>query len=174
MTTRADIVEAGHELGPDGLDGLVEQRPDVPAAFLEAVEQGDAGGAVAADEVVDEGLDDLRVGQAEQVADGRLVDPLGRGRQQLVEHRLGVAHPAGGQPGDEVDGGGIGVAAVGREDPVELALDLGDGQPPDVEALEARQDRRREAGRLGRGEHEDDEVGRLLERLEQRVPGVAW
>ena len=56
---------------------------------------------------------------------------------------------------------------------VELALDLGDGQAPDVEALEARQDRRREARRLGRGEHEHDEVGRLLERLEQRVPGVA-
>ena len=54
----------------------------------------------------------------------------------------------------------------------ELALDLGDGQAPDVEALEARQDRRREARRLGRGEHEDDEVGRLLERLQERVPGV--
>ena len=55
---------------------------------------------------------------------------------------------------------------------VELALDLGDRQAPDVEALEARQDRRREARGLGRGEHEDDEVGRLLERLEERVPGV--
>ena len=67
---------------------------------------------------------------------------------------------------------GSAVAAVGGEDPGELALDLGDGQAPDVEALEARQDRRREARRLGRGEHEDDEVGRLLERLQQRVPGV--
>ena len=55
---------------------------------------------------------------------------------------------------------------------VELALDLRDGQPPDVVALEARQDRRREERRLGRGEHEDDEVGRLLDRLEERVPGV--
>jgi hypothetical protein len=25
---------------------------------------------------------------------------------------------------------------------------------------------------VGRGEHEDDEVGRLLERLQERVPGV--
>ena len=48
----------------------------------------------------------------------------------------------------------------------------GDRQAPDVEPLEARQDRRREARRLGRGEHEDHEVGRLLERLEERVPGV--
>ena len=29
--------------------------------------------------------------------------------QELVEHRLGVAHAAGGEPGDEVDGGRIGL-----------------------------------------------------------------
>ena len=55
---------------------------------------------------------------------------------------------------------------------LELALDLGDRQAADVVALEARQDRRREARGLGRGEHEGDERRRLLERLEQRVPGV--
>ena len=108
----------------------------------------------------------------EEVADVGLVDPVGRRRQELVEHRFGVAHPAGGEPGDEADGRRLGLAAVGGEDPGELALDLGDGQAPDVVALEARQDRRREARRLGRGEHEDDEVGRLLERLQERVPGV--
>ena len=63
--------------------------------------------------------------------------------------------------------------AISREDAAELALDLGDGQAADVEPLEARQDGRREARRLGRGEHEDDEVGRFLERLQQGVPGVA-
>ena len=97
---------------------------------------------------------------------------LGRGREQLVEHRLRVAHATGRESGDQVDGRRFDPPAVGREDPAEFALDLGDGQPSDVVALEARQDRRREPRRLGRGEHEDDEVGRLLERLEQRVPGV--
>ena len=76
----------------DGLDRLVEERPDVATAFLEGVEQGDAGRPVTADEVIDERLDDLGVGEAEQVADVRLVDPVGRGRQELVEHRFGVAH----------------------------------------------------------------------------------
>ena len=61
---------------------------------------------------------------------------------------------------------------VRRQDPLELAADLGDGQPPHVEPLEPRQDRRRELLRMGRGEHERDELGRLLERLEERVPGV--
>ena len=63
-------------------------------------------------------------------------------------------------------------AAVRLEDPPELALDLVGREAPDVEPLEARQDRRREVLRVGRGEHEDDELGRLLERLEEGVPGV--
>ena len=118
-------------------------------------------------------VDDLGVGQTEQVADVRLLDPLRRGRQELVEHRLGVAHPAGGQPGDQMDRRPDRPARPSAARMrAELALDLGDGQAPDVEALEARQDRRREDRRLGRGEHEDDEVGRLLDRLEERIPGV--
>ena len=48
-----------------------------------------------------------------------------RGREQLVEHRLGVAHAAGGEAGDRGDSAaGSAVAAVGLEDPRELALDL--------------------------------------------------
>ena len=101
---RRRVGQPGHELEPDGLDDLVEQRPDVATALVERVEQGDARRRVAAHQVVDERLDDLGVGQAEQVADVRLVDPLGRRGEQLVEHRFGVAHPAGGEPGDEADG----------------------------------------------------------------------
>ena len=141
------VGEARDELGADGLDGLVEQCAQVPATLLERVEQRDPGRAVASDEVVDERLDDLGVDQAEQVADVGLVDPLGRGREQLVEHRFCVAHPAGGEPGDEVERGRLRLPAVGGEDPGELALDLGDRQPSDVIALETRQDRRREAPR---------------------------
>ncbi len=160
------------ELDPDGLDRLVEQRPDVTPALVELVEQGDARRAVAADEVVDERLDDLGVGEAEEVANGRLVDPVGCRGQELVQHRLGVAHPTGGETGDEVDRGRIGLATVGGEDAAQLALDLRHGQTADVVTLEPRQDGRGEGRRLGRGEHEDDEVGRFLERLQERVPGV--
>ena len=91
-------------------------------------------------------------------------------RQELVEHRLGVAHAAGREPGDRWTASGRPRPSASRIR--ELALDLGDGQPADVVALESRQDGRREARRLGRGEHEDDEVGRLLDRLQERVPGV--
>ena len=67
---------------------------------------------------------------------------------------------------------GSAVAPVGVEDARELALDLGHGQPSDVEALQARHDRRRELLRMCGREHEDDELGRLLERLQEGVPGV--
>jgi hypothetical protein len=76
----------------------------------------DAGRAIAGHEMVDEGGHDLGIRQTQQVADGRLLDPLGRGGQELVQHRLGIAHPAGGESGDEVDGRGIGVAHVRRQD----------------------------------------------------------
>ena len=67
-----------------------------------------------------------------------------------------------------------------------LDLDrLGVGHPADdlgellerraleVEALAAVDDRRHHLVRLGRGEHEDGVRGRLLERLQERVPGLA-
>ena len=101
-----------------------------------------------------------------------LVDGRPARGKDLVEHRLGVAHAAGGQPGDEVDRTRLGVDALRREDPSELPLDLLDREAPDVVALEPRQDRRRELLGMGRGEDEDDEVRRLLERLQERVPGV--
>ncbi len=117
-------------------------------------------------------VDGLRVGEAEQLADGLGLDATAGRRQQLVEDRLRVAHAAGREARDERDRLGIDLAPVRREDLLELAADLGDGQPPDVEPLEPRQDRRRELLRVRRREHERDELRRLLERLEERVPGV--
>ena len=131
------------------------------------------GRGVAGDQGVDERVDDLGVGQPEQVADAR---PR-RSSPAPTESSWSSIDSASRMPPAASRAirwtrRGIGRPAVGLEDPGELALDLGDRQAADVEALEARQDRRREARRLGRGEHEDDEVGRLLERLEERVPGV--
>ena len=66
--------ERGGETRADQLDGLVEDDAEVPAAFLELVEEGDAGGGVARGEGVDERIDRLGVGQPEQVADAGFVD----------------------------------------------------------------------------------------------------
>ena len=171
MTSTAGVGQAGNKSCPYRVDRLIQQGADIAAAFLQRVEQGHAGRTFAVDEVVDEGLDDLGISEAEEIADLGLVDPFGCGRQQLIEHGLRVAHAARSQPRDEVHGRTLGDPAIGGEDAVQLALDLGDRQAPDVEALEARQDRRRELRGFGRREHEDDEVGWLLQRLEQCVPG---
>ena len=137
-----------------------------------AVEDPEAGGGIAAGQSIDEARDRRGIRQAEEVSDHGLID-LGRSRgDELIQDRLRIAHAAGRQARHEAQrivGRG---PALGLQDAGELALDLRDGQTADVVALQARQDGRREPGRLGRGEHEDDERGRLLERLEQRVPGV--
>ena len=169
---RAGVLDGSEELETDRVDRLVEKRPDVPAACLLGIEECDPGGSVGSDEVVDERFDGFGVGESEELANVLFIDPVGRGREELVEHRLGIPHATGSELRDEVDGGRVSVATVGGEDAGELSLDLGNGQPPDIEALQARQDRRRKTGRFGRREHEDDEIRRLLERLEQRVPGV--
>ena len=67
---------------------------------------------------------------------------------------------------------GSAVPAVGLEDRRQLALDLGDGQRPEVEPLDARQDGRPDLRCVGRAEDERDVVGRLLERPEQDVPAL--
>ena len=47
VAPRTVVVETRDQLGADRLDGLVEQRPDVATALLEAVEERDAGRPVA-------------------------------------------------------------------------------------------------------------------------------
>ena len=157
---------------PDGIDDLVEEHPQVAAAVLERVQQRDPRDGVARRERRYEAVHGLGVREAQQLAHRLGLDTAtGRG-QQLVEDRLRVAHPAGRESGHQGHGLRVGLAAIGRQDPLELPGDLGHGEPPDVEALQPRQDRGRELLRVRRGEHEGHELGRLLERLEERVPGV--
>ena len=92
--------------------------------------------------------------------------------QHLVEQRLGVAHAAIGQAGDERQRLGVGLGAFGGDDAGQLADDGRIGDAAEVEALGAADDGGRHLVRVGRGQDEDDVVGRLLDQLEQRVEGV--
>ena len=130
------------ETDPDGLDDLVEERPWIAAAFFELVEDVHAGGRVTGQERRDEPVDRGGIGQAEQVADVGRADRVRRHRQELVQDRLGVAHPARRGTRDQGHRVGVDRAPVGFQDPVQLALDLGRRESADVVALEARQDRR--------------------------------
>ena len=61
------------------------------------------GHGVAVRERRDEPVDEVRIREAEEVADGVGLDGPGGGREQLVEDRLRVTHAAGRQPRDERD-----------------------------------------------------------------------
>ncbi len=142
----------------------------VPAALLEPVDRREAGQGIAAHQGVEETLNRLCVDQAEQIADLGLRQQVVARGQDLVEDRFGVAHPAGGQASHQLDGARLGLPSVGRQDPFELAGDLLDAQPGEVEALDPGQDGRPDLARIGRAEDEHDMVGRFLEGLEQDVP----
>ena len=88
----------------------------------------------------------------------------------MVQHRFRVAHATGRLTGHQAERLGVGGASIGLEDHGQLALDLGHGQSPEVEALDARQDGRPDLRRIGRAEDEDNVVGRFLQGLEQDVP----
>ena len=90
---------------------------------------------------------------------------------ELLERAERVAEAAGRVARDQADRG------VGHLDPLLLghppqhARDLLERRAVEVEAVAAVDDRGRHLVRLGRGEHEDDVRRRLLERLQERVPG---
>ena len=101
---------AGHRRPPappddraaDHLDDLVEERAEVAPAILEHIEDPNPGDDVARGERLDERLDRVGVGKPQQVADAVFGQPDPRRGQELIQHRLGVAHAAGGKARDEV------------------------------------------------------------------------
>ena len=65
-------------------------------------------------ERIDESLDGVLRGEAQQVAHAVGIDDrIGRG-QHLVEQRLGIAHAAGGEARDELQGVGVGDPSLRR------------------------------------------------------------
>ena len=68
----------------------------------------------------DEAIDALHVGQAEQVAHRVGVDRLDAARDDLVEHRLGVAHAARGALRDQLERVVGELSALGLGDAAQL------------------------------------------------------
>ena len=106
--------QTGHERGAKGFEDLVEEGPRIAAAVLEVVEDGHPGRGIAGRERGQEPGHGIRVGEAEQVAHGVGGEALAAAGEQLVEHRLRVAHAAGGEPGDEIDGLRVGARGLSR------------------------------------------------------------
>ena len=74
---------------------------------------------------------------------------------------------------DRADGAALDLDPLGVGDPAQHLGDLLERRALEVEALAAVDDRRHDLVRLGGREDEDGVRRRLLERLQERVPGLA-
>lgn len=89
----------------------------------------------------------------------------------LIEHRLGIAHRAVGSFGKGFGSSGLQGDPLVFCDIEKMARNLFSGESAQIEALATAQDRGRHLLCLGRGKEELHMVGRFLKRLEQGVEG---
>ena len=99
-------------------------------------------------------------------------DGAGAHGQRLVEQRQAVAHGALGGARDQRQRVVLGVGALLGGDALEVLDQHRHVDAPQVEALAARQHGHRHLAHLGGGEDELHVLGRLLQRLQQRVEGA--
>ena len=115
--------------------------------------------------------DRLFAGESENAEHIRLLDFLAAKRDQLIEHRLGVAQSAIGASRDRVRRRRRERDLLVLRDELQMIGDQIRRNPMKIEALTAAQNCRQNFLRLGRGEDEFHMRRRFLERLEQRVEG---
>ena len=129
--------------------------------------------AVAGGDRVGGAEDQVGVGDPEHrehVIGAQLLAAVG---DELVEGPERIAEAAGGRARDRADRAVGDLDLLGGRDPADHLGDLLQRRALEVEALAAVDDRRHHLVRLGGREHEDGVRRRLLERLQERVPGLA-
>jgi hypothetical protein len=99
-------------------------------------------------------------------------DPTLRERRELVKEPLRIPERAPPLACDNGQGLRLDLDFLGFGDLFELSYQRLDARAAEVEALTAAGDRRQDLVLLGRGEHEDDVLGRLFEHLEEGVEGL--
>ncbi len=151
---------------------LLGHLAQVPAGIGQVGDPVQGIGPITRQERIEQGADRLLIGQPNRVADRCLGDLVAGVGHHLVEQRLGVAHPAIGQAGDELERGRIGGHALGVRDPGQLAGDHIGRQAAEVVPLGPADDGGWDPVGIGRGQDEDDVVRWLLDQLEQRVERV--
>ena len=131
------------------------------------------GLAVAGGDRIGGAEDEVGVGDAENSEHVVGLDRLAAIGDELIERPERVAKAARGGARDRADRAVFDLDRLGGGDAADHLRDLLERRPLEVEALAAIDDRRHDLVRLGGCEDEDGVRGRLLERLEERVPGLA-
>src|SRR5438309_782593 len=151
------------------LDRAANEETQVPPVIDEAANELHTLRAVRGGESVEQGRRLLPVGGTEQVVDLFQGDgPIGEGDDH-VEHALSISERPLRVAGDRVECGRVRAELLLLDDLRELRDDPLVRDPPEVEALGAGDDRRRDLLRLRRGEDEHRVRRRLLEGLQERI-----
>ena len=150
---------------------VAHELREVAARVRQPLHRQQRGARVALGDRLGRVEDQLGVRHAEDVADVVELDVLAAVGDELLERAERVAEAAGRRAGDHVDRRLGDLDLLLDRHPAQHARDLLERRAVEVEAVAAVDDRGRHLVRLGRGQHEDDVRRRLLERLEERVPG---
>ena len=164
-------VEFRDQQGAQAADEFAEELREFAAAFGFLLDEREGGGVVAGEQGLREGGDFFAGGETENIEHVGLVDRVAAEGDELVEHRLGVAHAAVGALGDGPGGGFFEGDAFLAGDVEQVLRNRFRRDRPQVEALAAGEDGGQDLVRLGGGEDEFHVRRWFFERLEQRVEG---
>ena len=152
--------------------GLVRDLGHVPTGIRQVVDERQGSGCVPRQVGIQQACDRLVLGEAQCLSNSLDRDGLAGIRQHLVEQRLGVAHPAIGQAGQQGQRLGIGIGTLAGADAGQLAGDRIGLQAAEVEPLRPADHGGGHLVGVSGGQDEDHVLRRLLNELEQRVEGV--
>ena len=157
---------------PQKSQKLLQNVPGVLAGLGQMPEIGDGCRPVARGDGRENPLDQLRIGQSQDLRAPLLVHGSAGQCCRLVEQRQAVAQASLGRLGQEAHRPGRHGDLLGSGDMLEAGRDLRDRQSPEREPLTPRHDRGGNLVQLRRGQDES-RVGRgLLDRLQKRVEGL--
>ena len=152
-------------------DEIAEQPGEIFPGLGLFLDERQGGGSIAGKQGLREAKDRLARRESEDALDVGGADRRAAEGDDLIEHRLGVAHRPVGTAGNGGGGSRIEGDVLALRDVEQVIGDELRREPAEIEALATAQDRGGNLLRLGRGEEELHVLGRLLERLEQGIEG---
>jgi hypothetical protein len=164
--------KCGVQRAPYEIGEVVGNHMWVATAQFKIGEDGESDGCVSVKHRGGELRNMFGAREAKQLFNVCGAERVHAGGEELIEHRLSIAHPAVGEAREKGDRLWLRVALLRLQDLGELPCNLVLRDRSEVESLQARKDCRTNARRIGGTENEDDARWRLLEPLEERVPGV--
>ena len=153
------------------LEQVGDEPADVEPLLRELLDVRERARGVVVDDEVAEAEQRLLVGCAEQLEHGLDRDLAAGRRRELVERRHGVAEASLRGSRDERQRRVRHVEALAVRDPAQEDDELREARPLEQERLAARTNGREHLVERRRAEHEDEMRRRLLDDLQQRVPG---